>query len=42
VLDAESALSGARALLVASRLEARVARARLALSVGQSVEGMNP
>jgi outer membrane protein TolC len=42
VLDAESALAGARALLLASRLEARVARARLALSLGQPLEGTNP
>lgn len=42
VLDAESSLAGARALLLQSRLEARVARARLALALGTSVEGITP
>jgi outer membrane protein TolC len=42
VLDAESALAGARALLLASRLEARVARARLALALSAPIEGMAP
>jgi outer membrane protein TolC len=42
VLDAESALAGARALLLASRLEARIARARLAVALAQPVEGTNP
>jgi outer membrane protein TolC len=42
VLDAETGLAGARALLVASRLEARVARARLALALNQPVEGLTP
>jgi outer membrane protein TolC len=42
VLDAEAGLAGARALLLQSRLEARVARARLALALGTSVEGITP
>lgn len=42
VLDAEAALAGARALLLASQLEARVARARLALALHQPIEGMMP
>jgi outer membrane protein TolC len=42
VLDAEAGLAGARALLLGSRLEARVARARLALSLGSTIEGMTP
>jgi outer membrane protein TolC len=42
VLDAESGLAGARALLLAARLEARVARARLALALGTSIEGISP
>ncbi len=42
LLDAEAGLAGARALLLASRLEARVARARLDLALGTPVEGMNP
>jgi outer membrane protein TolC len=42
VLDAEAALAGARALLLASRLEARVARASLALALHQPIEGMLP
>jgi outer membrane protein TolC len=42
VLDAETGLAGARALLLNSRLEARVARARLALALGTPVEGLNP
>ena len=42
VLDAESGLAGARALLLAARLEARIARARLALALGTSVEGITP
>ena len=41
VLDAETGLAGARALLLNSRLEARVARARLALALGTPVEGLN-
>ncbi len=40
VLDAEAGLAGARALLVHSRLEARVARARLELAMGRPVEGV--
>ncbi len=42
ILDAEAALAGARALLLASQLEARVARASLALASNQPVEGMLP
>jgi outer membrane protein TolC len=42
VLDAQSALAGARALLLSSRLDARVARARLALALAQPVEGITP
>jgi len=39
-LDAETALAGARALLLQARLEARIARARLAVALGQPVEGV--
>lgn len=42
LLDAETGLAGARALLVASRLEARVARARLALALNAPIEGLTP
>jgi outer membrane protein TolC len=42
VLDAEAGLAGARALLLASRLEARVARARLALALDEPIEGLLP
>jgi outer membrane protein TolC len=42
VLDAEAALAGARALLLASQLEARTARAALALALHQPIEGMLP
>lgn len=42
VLDAESALAGARALLLQSRLESRVARARLDLALGADIEGITP
>lgn len=42
VLDAEAALAGARALLLASQLEARLARASLALALHQPIEGMKP
>ena len=42
VLDAEAGLAGARALLLQSRLESRVARARLALALGTSIEGVTP
>jgi outer membrane protein TolC len=42
VLDAEAALAGARALLLASRLEARVSRARLSLALNQPIEGVTP
>jgi outer membrane protein TolC len=42
VLDAEAGLAGARALLLASRLEARVSRARLALATNHPIEGLNP
>jgi outer membrane protein TolC len=42
VLDAETGLAGARTLLLTSRLEARVARTRLALALGTPVEGLSP
>ncbi|HET7752734.1 MAG TPA: TolC family protein [Anaeromyxobacteraceae bacterium] len=42
VLDAEAGLAGARALLVRSRFEARVARAQLQLATGNPVEGVTP
>ena len=42
LLDAETALSAARTLLLQSQLEARVARLRLSLSSGQPVEGVTP
>lgn len=42
VLDAEAGLAGARALLLASRLDARVSRARLALALHQPIEGLTP
>jgi outer membrane protein TolC len=42
VLDAEAGLAGARALLLASRLDARVSRARLALALHQPIEGLAP
>jgi outer membrane protein TolC len=42
VLDAEAALAGTRALLLASQLEARVARASLALALHQPIEGTMP
>ncbi len=42
VLDADSALAGARALLVRSRFEARVARAELQLATGAFLEGVKP
>jgi outer membrane protein TolC len=42
VLDAEAALAGARALLLGSRLDARVSRARLALALHQPIEGIAP
>jgi len=40
VLDAEAGLAGARALLLRSQLEARMARAQLALSLGIPIEGV--
>jgi len=40
VLDAESALSGARTLLLNSQLEWRMSRAQLALALGQPIEGV--
>jgi len=40
VLDAESGLSGARTLLLNSRLEERVGRAQLALALGQPIENV--
>jgi outer membrane protein TolC len=42
VLDAEAGLAGARALLLASRLEARLARTRLALATHQPIEDLLP
>ena len=42
LLDAETALSSSRTLLLQSQLEARIARLRLALSSGQPVEGVTP
>ena len=42
VLDADAALAGARALLLGSRFEARLARARLQLALGRPVEGVKP
>ncbi|BDG02239.1 TolC family protein [Anaeromyxobacter oryzae] len=42
VLDAEAGLAGARALLLASRVEARLARARLALALHHPIEGLMP
>lgn len=42
VLDADAGLAGARALLLQSRVEARVSRARLALSLHQPIEGLLP
>ena len=40
VLDAEAGLAGARALLLRSALEARVARAQLELALGRPIEGV--
>jgi len=40
VLDAESSLSGARALLLDSELAWRMSRAQLALALGQPIEGV--
>ncbi len=42
VLDAEAGLAGARALLLRSKLEARLARAQLQLALGEPVEGVKP
>jgi outer membrane protein TolC len=42
VLDAETSLSGARALLLRSQLESRLALAQLQLAAGQPVEGVTP
>jgi outer membrane protein TolC len=42
VLDAEAGLAGARALLLRSRFESRIARAQLQLASGQPVEGVTP
>jgi outer membrane protein TolC len=39
VLEAQSALAGAHALLLQARLEMRLARARLSVALGQPVEG---
>jgi outer membrane protein TolC len=38
VLDAESALSGARTLLLSSEFDWRLRRAQLALALGQPIE----
>ena len=40
VLDAEAALAGARALLLRSLFETRIARAQLELALGLPVEGV--
>jgi outer membrane protein TolC len=42
VLDAEAGLAGARALLLGSRVDARVSRALLALALHQPIEGLAP
>nr|WP_320132612.1 TolC family protein [uncultured Holophaga sp.] len=42
VLDAETGLSGARTLLLASELDLRISQAQLALALGQPVEGVQP
>lgn len=42
VLDAEAGLAGARALLLAARLDARVSRAQRALALAQPIEGLLP
>ena len=42
LLDAELALSNARALLVRSQLETRLAHASLQLALGQPIEGVKP
>jgi outer membrane protein TolC len=42
VLDAEAGLAGARALLIRSRYESRIARAQLQLASGEPVEGVTP
>jgi outer membrane protein TolC len=42
VLDAEAGLAGARALLLRTEFEVRVAAAQVALALGQSIEGVNP
>ena len=39
VLEAQSALAGARALQLQARLEMRLARAHLSVALGQPVEG---
>jgi outer membrane protein TolC len=38
VLDAETGLTGARTLLLNSQYDGRLARARLALALGQPIE----
>jgi len=40
VLDAESGLTGARTLLLASQLERRLGQAQLALALGQPIENV--
>lgn len=42
LLDAETGLFASRTLLLQGQLDARVARARLALATGQPVEGVTP
>jgi len=40
VLDAETSLAGARALLLSSQLDYRLGRAQLALALGQPIENV--
>jgi outer membrane protein TolC len=42
VLDAETGLAGARALLLRSEYDARVAAAQLQLAFGKPIEGVRP
>jgi outer membrane protein TolC len=42
VLDAETGLAGARALLLRSEYDARVAAAQLQFAVGKPIEGVGP
>jgi outer membrane protein TolC len=41
VLDAEAALAGARALLLRTQYDVRIAAAELQLALGQPIEGVN-